>query len=31
MDDEEMYKYNFKNFLEYIMGKPVFYNLDTLK
>lgn len=29
--DEQMYKGNFLIFLEYIMGKPVFFNLETLK
>ncbi|CAD8101651.1 unnamed protein product [Paramecium sonneborni] len=31
IDDHEQYKAHFKIFLEYIMGKPVFYNLEQLK
>ncbi|CAD8188260.1 unnamed protein product [Paramecium octaurelia] len=31
IDDQERYKQRFKTFLEYIMGKPIFYNLEQLK
>ncbi|CAD8184946.1 unnamed protein product [Paramecium octaurelia] len=31
IEDHEQYKAHFKIFLEYIMGKPVFYNLEQLK
>ncbi|CAD8120680.1 unnamed protein product [Paramecium sonneborni] len=31
IDDLERYKQRFKTFLEYIMGKPIFYNLEQLK
>ncbi|CAD8103918.1 unnamed protein product [Paramecium sonneborni] len=31
IDDLERYKQRFKTFLEYIFGKPIFYNLEQLK